>query len=89
MFALHLDSVSETGNLETSLNLIQMVNTFHRLSSIFELMFMAVQVNGIRVKALVDMRAMHSCVASNVTTNLGLTIEAYDSIVTSLNGRNH
>ena len=56
-----------------------MVNTIHKSNSIFELMYMAVQVNGIRVKALVDMGATHTCVA----TSLGLTIEAYDSVVTS------
>ena len=52
-------------------------------------MYMAVQVNGIRVKALVDTGATHTSVASSVATNLGLTIKAYDSVVTSLNGRDH
>ena len=66
-----------------------MVNTFHLPSSIFELMFVSVRVNEIDMKALVDTRATHSCVASNVATNLGLTIEAYDSIVTSLNDRDY
>ena len=44
----------------TRLNLIQMVDTFHLLSSIFELMFVVVQENGIGVKTLVDTGAMHS-----------------------------
>ena len=41
------------------------------------------------VKALVDTGATHTCVASNATASLGLEIEAYDSMVTSLNGRDH
>ena len=57
VFALQLDSDSETGNSETRLNPIQMVNTFHKPSSIFELMYMVVQMNEIGVKALVDTRA--------------------------------
>ena len=57
-----------------------MVNTFHMLSSIYELMFVVVQMNGIGVKALVHMEAKHSCVSSNVAAKLGLTIEAYDII---------
>ena len=52
-------------------------------------MYMVVQVNGIGVKALVDMGAMHTCVVSSVAATLGLTIEAYDSVVKSLNGRDH
>ena len=84
-----MHSDSETGNLETQLNPIRMVNTFHKLSSIFELMYVVVQVNGIGVKVLVDMGATHTCVASSVAATLGLTIKAYDSIVTSLNGRDH
>ena len=66
-----------------------MVNTFHRSSSTFELMFVVVQVNGIGVKALVDTGATHNYMASSVATTMGLTIEAYDNIVTSLNGRDH
>ena len=38
---------------------------------------------------LVDTGATHTCVASSVVATLGLTIEAYDSVVTSLNGRDH
>ena len=37
------------------------------------------------MKALVDTGATHTCVA----TTLGLTIKAYDSMVMSLNGRDH
>ena len=48
--ALQLDSDSEMGNLETRLNPIRMVNTFYKPSSIFELMYVAVQVNGIGVR---------------------------------------
>ena len=62
-----------------------MVNTFRKSSSINELMFVVVQVNGIGVKALIDTRATHSCLESNVVVKSGLTVEAYDSIVTSLN----
>ena len=40
------------------------------------------------MKVLVDTGPTHTCVASNVAT-LGLTIEAYDNVVTSLNGRDH
>ena len=71
------------------MNSIQMVNTLHMPSFIFELMFMAIQVNRIGVKTLVDTRSTHNCLASNVVANLGLTIEAYDNIVISLNGRGH
>ena len=74
--------------METRLNPIRMVNTTHKSNSIFELMYMVVQVNGIGVKALVDTRGTHTCVASSVAASLGLKIEAYDS-VTSLNGRDH
>ena len=66
-----------------------MVNTIHKSNSIFELMYMVAQVNGIRVKALVDTGATHTYVASSVAASLGLTIKAYDSMVTSLNGRDH
>ena len=68
-----------------------MVNTIHKSNSIFELMYMTIQVNGIGVKALVDIGAVHTCgcVASSVAATLGLTIEAYDSMVMSLNGRDH
>ena len=66
-----------------------MVNTFHMPSSINELMFVVVQENGIGVKALVDIGLTHTCVASNVVANSGLTIEAYDNIVTSFNDRDH
>ena len=66
-----------------------MVNIIHKSNSIFELMYMVIQVNGIGVKALVDTGATHTCVASNVTATLGLTIKAYDSVVTSLNVRDH
>ena len=66
-----------------------MVNTIHKPNPIFELMYMVVQVNGIGVKALVDAGAAHTCVASNVAATLGLTIEAYDNVVMSLNGRDH
>ena len=55
---LQLDNDSEIGNMETRLNQIQMVNTILKSNSIFELMYMAVQVNEIGVKALVDTRAM-------------------------------
>ena len=89
MSALQLDNDSETGNLETRLNLIRRVNTLHKSNSIFELMYVDVQVNGIGVKALVDTGATHTCVASSVAATLGLTIEAYDSLVTFLNGTNH
>ena len=44
---LQLESDSKTGNLETQLNLIQMVNNFHMPNSIYELMFVVVQVIGI------------------------------------------
>ena len=86
---LQLDSGSETGNLETQLNLILMVSIIHKSNSIFELMYVAIQVNGIGVKALVDTGVTHTCVASSVAAALRLTIEAYDSVVTSLNGRDH
>ena len=89
MFALQLDNDSEIGNLETRLNPIRMVNTIQKSNSISELMYMVVQVNGIGVKALVDTGATHTCVASSVAASLGLTIEAYDSVVTSLNGKDH
>ena len=46
-------------------------------------------MNGIGVKALVDTRATHTCMESNVTTTFGLTVEAYDNVMTSLNGRDH
>ena len=55
-------------------------------SSINELMFVAVEMNGIGMKAVVDTRAMHSFLASNVVAKLGLKIEAHDIVVTSLNG---
>ena len=86
---LQLDRDSKTGNLETRLNPIRMVNTFHKPRSIFELMYVVVQVNGTRVNALVDTGATHTCVASSVAATLGLTIEAYDNVVTSLNDRDH
>ena len=89
MSALQLDNDSEMGNWETRLNMIQMVNTFHKPSSIFELMYVVVQVNGIGVKALVDTGATYTCVASSVDTNLGLIMDAYDNVVTSLNGRDY
>ena len=41
------------------------------------------------MKALVDTGVTHTCVASSVHATLGLTIEAYDNVVTSLNGRDH
>ena len=88
MSFLQLDSDSKMGNLETQLNPI-LVNTIHKSNSIFELMYMDVKVNGIRMKALVDTGAMHTCVASSVAATLGLTFEAYDNVVTSLNGRDH
>ena len=50
-----------------------MVTTIHKSNSIFELMHMVVQVNGIGLKALVDTGAMHICVASSVAASLGLT----------------
>ena len=50
---------------------------------------MAVQVNEIGTKALVDMGTTHTCVVRDVAACLGLEIEAYDSLVTSLNGRDH
>ena len=84
-----MDSDSEMGNFETLLNPIRMVNTIHDSNSIFELMYMVVQVNGIWVKALVDTGATHTCVASSVAATLGLTIKTYDSVVKSLNGRDH
>ena len=55
MYALQRESDSETGNIKTWLKAIQIVNTFHIPSSINELMFVFVLVNGIGVKALVDM----------------------------------
>ena len=87
--ALQLDNDSEIGNMETRLNPIQMVNTILKSNSIFKLMYMVVQVNRIGVKALVDTGATHTCVASDVAASLGLEIEAYDSVVTSLNGKDH
>ena len=41
------------------------------------------------MKVLIDTGAMHSCVASNVAAKSSLTIEAYDNVVTSLNGTDH
>ena len=41
------------------------------------------------MKALVDTGATHTYVVSSVAATLGLTIEAYDNVVTSLNGRDH
>ena len=41
-----------------------MVNTIHKSNSIFELMYMTIQANGIGVKALVDIGAVHTCVHS-------------------------
>ena len=87
--ALQLDNDSEIGNMETRLNPIQMVNTILKSNSVFELMYMVVQVNGISVKALIDTGVTQTCVASDVAVSLGLEIEAYDSVVTSLNGRDH
>ena len=87
--ALQLDKDSEIGSMETRLNPIQMVNTILNSNSIFELMYVVVQANGIGVKELVDTGATHTCVASEVAASLGLEIEAYDSVVTSLNGRDH
>ena len=87
--ALQLDNDSEIRNMETRLNPTQMVNTIQKSNSVFELMYMDVQVNGIGVKALVDTGANHTCVASNVAASLGLKIEASDSVVMSLNGRDH
>ena len=86
---LQLNIDSETGNLEIGLNLIRMVNIIHKSNSIFELMYMAIQVNEIRVNALVNTGATHTCVASSVVAAFRLTIEAYDSVVSSLNGRDH
>ena len=60
MSTLRLESDSEMGNLEIRLNPNQMVNTFHMPSSIYEVMFVVVQVNGIGVKVLVDTGATHS-----------------------------
>ena len=87
--ALQWDSDLETRNLETRLNLIRMVIIIHKSNSIFVLMYMAIQVNGIEVKVLVDTEAIHTCVVSSVATTLGLTIEAYDSVVKSLNDMDH
>ena len=87
--ALQLDNDSEIRNMETRLNPIQMVNTIMKSNSVFELMYMVVQVNGIGVKALVDTGATQSCVESDVAASLGLEFEAYDNVVTSLNGRDH
>ena len=64
-----------------------MVNTIHKSNSSFQLMYMPIQVNGIGMKVLVDTRAMHTCVVSSMAATLGLTIKAYDSVVTSLNGK--
>ena len=52
--ALQPDNDSEIGNMETRLNPIQMVNTILKSNSVFELLYMVVQVNGISVKALID-----------------------------------
>ena len=57
MYALQQESDLETGNFETWLKSIQIVNTFHIPSSINELMFVFVLVNGIGVKSLVDTRS--------------------------------
>ena len=58
-------------------------------SSINELMFVGVQMNGMGVKAVVDTGATHGCLASNVVAISGLKIEACDNIMASLNGRDH
>ena len=50
---------------------------------------MVAKVNGIWVKALVDKGATHTCVANSVAGSLGLTIKAYNSVVTSLNSKDH
>ena len=55
-----------------------MVNTIHKSNSIFELMYMVVQVNGIGVKALVDTGAMHTCVASSVCNTPKYTLVVFD-----------
>ena len=86
---LQLNIDSETRNLKIGLNPIRMVNTIHKSNSIFKLMYVAIQVNKIGVKALIDTGATHICVASSVVATFGLTIEAYDSVATSLNGRDH
>ena len=52
-------------------------------------MFVVVQMNGIGVKAVVDTRVTHGCLASNVVAISRLKIEARDNIVASLNGRDH
>ena len=52
MSTLQLGSDSETGNWKTRMNPIQMLNSIHKLNSIFELMYMTAQVNGIRVEGV-------------------------------------
>ena len=89
MATLQQECDSKSGDLETRPNPIKLVNTFHMKISMNELMFVAVQINGIRVKVVVDTGAMHSFLASNVAGKSSLTIEAYDSVVPSLNGRWH
>ena len=58
-------------------------------SSIHKLVFVVVQVDKIGVNALVDTRATQNYLASSVACRSGLTIEAHDNVVASLNGRDH
>ena len=68
---------------------LQVVNTFHKPNLINKLMYVLVQVNGVVVRAMVDIGATECCLSSSIAATVGLTVEPYASVVIPLHGKDH
>ena len=80
---------SDSDDLTPQLNLLQMVNTFHKPNRINKLMYVLVQVNGAVVRAIVDTEATECCLSNSIAVAVGLTVEPYLSVVVPLKGEDH
>ena len=80
---------SDSDDSTSQLNPLQLVNTFHKPNLINKLMYVLVQVNGVVVRAMVDIGATECCLSNSIAAAVGLIVESYVSVVVPLNGEDH
>ena len=79
---------SDSDDSSPQLNPLQVVTALHTPMFFYQLMYVFVHLNGISVKAMIDMSVTYSCLASSVATKLNMRVEPHASETIPLNGMN-
>ena len=79
---------SDSDDSSPQLNPLQVVITLHTPTFFNQLMYVFVHLKGIGVRAMIDMGATHSCLASLVAAKLNMRIKPHASVIIPLNAIN-